>query len=93
MGIGQCAPGRLAADQALLTRIRAANRLDEALYRYVGETLLPAQLRAIGGVPETELPTFGPRRPPPLRFVASRLYHRGVYRSVLKRARRRRAGT
>ena len=81
---------RLEGESGLLDRIRKANRLDEALYRFVDEELLPAQIARAGGVTDAPLPRYAPGRPPPLRFVMSRLYHRGIYRSALKRERRRR---
>ena len=79
---------RLRADDDAMARIRAANRLDLALYDYVADTLLPARLAAAGGADETPLPSYDGSLPP-LRFVLSRAYHRGVYRTALKRARRR----
>jgi hypothetical protein len=79
---------QLRGDPALMARIREANRLDAALYRFVDETLLPQRLAAAGSIDDTPLPLWTARRPP-LRFVLSRAYHRGVYRTVLKRARRR----
>jgi hypothetical protein len=80
---------RLRDDEDAMARIRAANRLDEALYDYVAKTLLPARLATAGGADERPLPSYE-RTLPPLRFVLSRVYHRGVYRTALKRARRRR---
>jgi hypothetical protein len=79
---------RIRADDALMARLRAANRLDAALYRFVAEELFPARLAAAGGIDEAPLPLWSSRRPP-LRFLVSRAYHRGVYRSALKGARRR----
>lgn len=79
---------RLRDDAELMRRIRAANRLDGELYRWVAETLMPARLAAAGEPAAAPLPEWRSRRPP-LRFVLSRAYHRGVYRSALKRARRR----
>jgi hypothetical protein len=79
---------RLRDDAAAMARIRAANRLDAALYDYVANTLLPARLAAAGGADDRPLPTYEGSLPP-LRFVLSRAYHRGVYRTALKRARRR----
>jgi hypothetical protein len=77
---------RLRGNRVLLERIREANRLDAALHRYVEERLLPERLAA-GGIDDSPLPLWSAGRPP-LRFVLSRAYHRGVYRTMLKRARR-----
>ena len=81
---------KLRADAGLMADVRAANRLDAELYRWVAETLLPARLADHGGADDTPLPLWR-RSWPPLRFVLSRVYHRGVYRGALKAARRRRA--
>ena len=94
-------PRHVAADNALRDRIlgderacrqlEETNRLDRALYRYVETELLPAAAARAGIRDASPLPTYGARRPPPWPFVASRLYHRLVYRQRLKRARRQRA--
>jgi hypothetical protein len=80
---------RLMADAGLMDRIRAANRLDMRLYAHVEETLLPALQAATGIVDASPLPDY-PRWRLPLRFHASRVRHRLVYRRRLKRERRRR---
>ena len=80
---------RLASDAGTVDRIRAANLLDAALYAYVENELLPAQIAATGIVSETSLPAY-PRWRLPVRFHVSRAHHRLVYRRRLKRERRRR---
>ncbi len=82
----------LESDPAAMARIGAANRLDRALYEWVSEVLLPERLAAANVDPDAlPLPVYRGRLPP-ARFVLSRLYHRGVYRTALKRERRRRGG-
>ncbi len=84
-------PGeRLLSDPAAMDRIRDANRLDQQLWDYVDRELLPALAARSGVVDKAPLPLF-PATSIPWRLYASRLYHKLVYRSLLKRERRRRA--
>lgn len=81
---------RLRSDPAVLGRLRQVNRLDQQLWDFVDQRLLPALASRSGGVATDPLPVF-PAGSVPWRFHGSRLYHKLVYRPLLKRERRRRA--
>jgi len=97
----RCRPGNVARDRqigdslrsdpAAVERLRRANRLDQQLWDFVDQQLLPALASRCGGVDTGPLPAL-PAGAVPWRFHCSRLYHKLVYRPMLKRERRRRAG-
>lgn len=81
---------RLHSDPVALDRLRQVNRLDQQLWDFVNQQLLPTLASRCGGVDTGPLPVF-PAGSIPLRFHSSRLYHRLIYRPLLKRERRSRA--
>lgn len=81
---------RLRSDPVAVERLRRANRLDQQLWDFVDQQLLPALASRCGGVDTGPLPSL-PAGVVPWRFHCSRLYHKLVYRPMLKRERRRRA--
>lgn len=79
----------LRSDPEAVARLGEANRLDQKLWDFVADELFP-ELAQRAGVSETgPLPALSPAAFP-WRYHASRLYHRLVYRPLLKRERRRR---
>jgi hypothetical protein len=80
----------LRSDRAAMERLRVANRLDQELWDYVDRVLLPG-LAAGCGVVACGPPPLFPRNSFPWRYHSSHLYHKLVYRPLLKRERRRRA--
>ena len=88
--VGRTALGRsLQADPRGLAKLREANRLDRQLWEFVNQTLFPEAAERSGADISGRLPQF-PRSRVPWRFHLSRLRHRLLYRTRLKRARSRR---
>jgi hypothetical protein len=80
----------LASEPDAIDRLNEANQLDQRLWDYVSDDLLP-ELAQKAGVSRSEpLPSLGSLSFP-WRFHASRVYHKLVYRPLLKRERRLRA--
>jgi hypothetical protein len=96
----RCRPQNVAADRSIsqalasepdaIDRLNESNRLDQRLWDYVSEDLLPSLAEKAGGSRTEALPSLGPLSFP-WRFHASRVYHKLVYRPLLKRERRIRA--
>jgi hypothetical protein len=80
---------RVEADPGLMAAAETANRLDRQLWEYVDEALFPGLLAQSGADASRPVHAW-PRGRPPWRYHTSRLYHRAVYRTRLKRERRRR---
>lgn len=80
---------RIESKRALMKAAEAANRLDRQLWEHVDGVLFPRLLARSGADVSCPVPAW-PRSRPPWRYHASRLYHRAVYRTRLKRERRRR---
>lgn len=80
---------RLEEEPEVMARVAEANRLDAELYAWVAAQLFPRLLARAGVTDAAPLPGLPPGRPAPC-FVACRLWHKLVYRPLLKGARRRR---
>jgi hypothetical protein len=79
----------LASDPDAMERLRESNRLDQQLWDHVADQLLPELAERAGGSRGAALPSLG-RGSVPWRFHVSRVYHKLVYRPLLKRERGRR---
>ncbi len=78
-------------DPDKVARLREANRLDQALFEWVRDVLLPRQLDAADPTPSSSpLPVIPDRLIKPPRYAASRAVHKLRYLPALKRERRRR---
>jgi hypothetical protein len=96
----RCRPQNVAADRSIsqavesepgaIDRLNETNQLDQRLWDYVSGELLPSLAEKARVSRSEPLPSLGPISFP-WRFHASRVYHKLVYRPLLKRERRLRA--
>lgn len=73
-----------------IARIVEANELDAALYSFVDQQLFSALIEKAGLSDMDVLPTAVQVRLSAVKYVASRIFHKLVYRTLLKRERRKR---
>ena len=72
-----------------IERMVEANQLDAGLYSFVDKQLFPALIEKAGLSDMDVLPTVAEIRSPAVKYIASRVFHKLVYRTLLKRERRK----
>ena len=66
-----------------------ANQLDAGLYSFADKQLFPALIEKAGLSDMDVLQTVAETRSPAVNYIASRVFHKLVYRTLLKRERRK----
>jgi hypothetical protein len=79
------------SNSELMQRRVEANQLDAALYSFVDQQLFPNLIEKAGLSDMDDIPAAAEARSPAVKYVASRVFHKLIYRTLLKRERRMRS--